>query len=479
MPYNPDRDGWLGIDSDEVVHRVADPSTAGLKGTLTHRAQDVPLFTTRPAVSDIRQQHIGDCWFLSALGAILAFDTGWEVIQSIMRDYGDGTVAVRLYDDGLRERYVRMDKSLVTTTEAGTHYHSLGGLWVAVLEKAASYFEFDSGGGTYAFNPGGASYQKNLDFGNSHFALKMILGVPTRSTLIDFDAIWYEPVLPTLDGLLKRRAATPLLDEIFGQAAPERASYTAWITAHQVAVALAWEREKSVRRPNGAPQKSLRYEDLEDFLNKNRHDGVFAKTALSTGAVEAIMRWIGKKKLLPRKRGAAAIPGQLYSTAQLALLSAIDTAFREKRPVCLATPKYVGTLTGRGHSAGEEISKGLAGNHAYAVLGTEHDEHGRWYVTLANPWGNTGRSYTFHPQGTRTTPAPSGLGSLFGHQAKSYQVREGTFSLELNDVAKRFSAWYTCTEVPKVILRPPVSPQFRDPWYWKTPLPDVSELEPL
>jgi Calpain family cysteine protease len=133
-----------------------------------------------------------------------------------------------------------------------------------------------------------------------------------------------------------------------------------------------------------------------------------------------------------------------YSRHQSALWEEIGQGLENNSLMCLGTPQFVGRKSeGRGHSAGEEKSKGLAGTHSYAVLGVYEPAPGEpgyvkpkeggqpiRYLRLRNPWGNYGRVYT-EQKGTKGESRP--------HGAKA--TKEGEFLLELSDVNKRFSSF--------------------------------------
>ena len=81
------------------------------------------------------------------------------------------------------------------------------------------------------------------------------------------------------------------------------------------------------------------------------------------------------------------------------------------------------TQDGKGVSAGESMSKGLAGGHAYAVLDM-FDNGDMRAITLRNPWGEYIREYD--PQEGDGRLRPRG------------NWDEGTSDVELSDFNKRF-----------------------------------------
>jgi len=97
---------------------------------------DVPLFSHEPCAEDIQQGHVGDCYFIAAMSAVA--ESNPELIRNCMKDNGDGTVSVRLYDkDGIGV-LVTVNKS-VPCYKVGDEYRTLyarGSLWVSILEKA-------------------------------------------------------------------------------------------------------------------------------------------------------------------------------------------------------------------------------------------------------------------------------------------------------------------------------------------------------
>ena len=66
-------------------------------------ARKIPLFTHEPSINDIHQKYLGDCYFEAALGALVSEHP--ERIKELMKDNGDGTVTVCLY-----QRYLNMEE---------------------------------------------------------------------------------------------------------------------------------------------------------------------------------------------------------------------------------------------------------------------------------------------------------------------------------------------------------------------------------
>ena len=97
------------------------------------------LFSGNPTHTDIRQGAAGDCYFLSSLAAIA--DTNSNDINQAVTSLGDGTYAVRYYNNG-SPVYVRVDGYLPINGN-GLTYAGLGltnSIWVPIMEKAYAYF---------------------------------------------------------------------------------------------------------------------------------------------------------------------------------------------------------------------------------------------------------------------------------------------------------------------------------------------------
>lgn len=105
-----------------------------------------PLFANEPSMADIKQGNLGDCYFISALNAIVEKDP--QMIKNIMKDEGK-TVLVRFFSPITgKPVHVRVNKTVPVSYETGTNAQgervetpriicgARGALWVSMLEKA-------------------------------------------------------------------------------------------------------------------------------------------------------------------------------------------------------------------------------------------------------------------------------------------------------------------------------------------------------
>jgi len=135
-------------------------------GTMTSFRSD-PLFAAAgPSKNDIRQGGVGDCYFLAGLSATAK--TNANRIQQSVVDLGDGTYAVQFWSGGL-PRYFRVDADLPASGTTPT-YAKLGGgnsMWVAVMEKAFTFFRRNEG--TYSSINSGWMSEAFLGLGSSSY----------------------------------------------------------------------------------------------------------------------------------------------------------------------------------------------------------------------------------------------------------------------------------------------------------------------
>jgi hypothetical protein len=116
-----------------------------------------PLFASAgPSENDIVQGSVGDCYLLSSLSSIAKIDP--NLIRQSVVGLGDGTYAVRFFNNDGTATYIRVDAELPEYW-AGSEpaYARLGqqnSLWVAIMEKAWAEFRVP-GVDSYAAIDGG------------------------------------------------------------------------------------------------------------------------------------------------------------------------------------------------------------------------------------------------------------------------------------------------------------------------------------
>lgn len=130
------------LNGQDLPDPLPNPDHSGL--TIENFKED-PLFASNgPTKDDIFQGAVGDCYFVARLSAVADADP--EYIKKMVVDLGDGTYAVRFYNNGQPE-YVRVDADL--WVDNGTpKYAGLGqenSIWVPIVEKAYAFFRKHKG----------------------------------------------------------------------------------------------------------------------------------------------------------------------------------------------------------------------------------------------------------------------------------------------------------------------------------------------
>jgi len=89
-----------------------EPNFEKVRGTNYIYSKEAPLFRHDPHINDIFQGQMGNCYFESALIAILKTENGSKKILEMMKDNGDGTVTVRIFNNNLIPCYFKIEKSI-------------------------------------------------------------------------------------------------------------------------------------------------------------------------------------------------------------------------------------------------------------------------------------------------------------------------------------------------------------------------------
>ncbi|HEX7900829.1 MAG TPA: C2 family cysteine protease [Planctomycetota bacterium] len=391
MAHHPD--GLLVVPPKSAVVALSNPGTSKLQ---THFKQSGKLFPTIPSVDDVVQGNLGDCYFLAAVLAVLESPDGPEIIETLMKDNLNGTVTVRLFKKAEGQfHYLSVDKSLVYEFFSTKVLHATGALWLGILEKA--FIKFLAEG----------AYNK-VSGGHEGEALVALLGGESKAvsfssslaaTQADVD-VWANLCNTYSDSMLYK---IPMMRDNFRQ------SVLPAVFGGSEALLTQWMTWYTKARKEQLNLSRKTFEEFEAFMKQNLADEALRNL---------VVTWVGAHKVV-------SIGGAVgrYSPPQIDFFMRIQRLLALRIPIAAGTIKNIGTPSGIGRSAGEPISKGLAGKHAYGVLGTKRDDAGRLYVKLRNPWGDTGRAYTES-----------------GGQLTAVETRDAEFYMELWDFHQNFDS---------------------------------------
>jgi hypothetical protein len=165
-------------------HPVEDPALLpGDRGEAREVRAHGPLFDGKPKGTDVEQNNLGDCFFLSSLASLA--ERRPEEVRAAIHARPDGTFAVRLFHEDhttgtLAPREVVVDARIPEEHGAPIYGTTMDGhgLWVSLFEKA------------FAVLRGGYS---RIDGGDARAAIEALTGRPARTTKLEHahpDAIW-------------------------------------------------------------------------------------------------------------------------------------------------------------------------------------------------------------------------------------------------------------------------------------------------
>jgi hypothetical protein len=414
MAHN--KNGLLVVPPTARLEKVHSPTTP--KGE-SHTRKYGDLFPHPPALDDIRQGGLGDCYMLSALGAIINHPFGPEVIEGCMLDRGSGGVSgeviLRLYDRGLTARYVQMSKRVASGV--GAH----GALWVKLFEKG--YAALFGVGGAYEGIEGSAKGAS--DYNQGQGAYRAVLGHQAQT----FSCVQNDDTFNKLMALIKgsermnKFNIPAVLQSVFQGDEGLLKEWMNWYTDEKY---FGW---KAVVNTS----KVYKRADWARFLLCYGQD-------MPHDVLSAVGSWINAQGIFPGKRGTGE-----YAHWQKKRFTDIRDALAAQKPVSVATYKEVAKptkmFTEKGH-AGEGLAwSGIVGNHAYAVLATRTDTDGLCWVQLRNPWGDWGVKYE------KGMKYQEGLTQGQPYLRPVVDRTAGIFWVELSDLCKRFDSDYIGTKV--------------------------------
>jgi hypothetical protein len=143
------------------------------------------LFKGEPSPTDVKQGHLGDCYFEASLASLA--QTQPDAIKQAISTNADGTYNVRLYskapDGQMKPNWVTVDDKLPvkegTTTPVYGHSQDPQAIWPDIMEKAYA----ESKGGYGAIGNGGSTV-------NAMSALTGKDAQNTNTRAVSADALW-------------------------------------------------------------------------------------------------------------------------------------------------------------------------------------------------------------------------------------------------------------------------------------------------
>jgi hypothetical protein len=457
----PDPNGDLDVDAippDQIV-RVEDrairldPELAFV--TISTRFDRVDIFPHPPCIQDVRQVGIGDCFFLAALHSVLHLDP--NLIYRMMRDRRGGWVVVRLYRQDNTPIYFEIEKNkamektgLLNLGRRDLQGH--GAVWVDLLEKAYALFRLRVENHQitpkrWVFNNAtqrreqvsdpprqARTYVEALTGGFSHDALQTLLGGQKRRYLLSSEHSASTAMVNLYSLVCCRSAADPT--------DTERGAFQTLFGPYAQGAMQAFARQFSVLKVQDfmaiqQPAKVIRQERLLALFEQHYTD---LGRVVGGRLTEYVCRHF------PGKRGTG-----LYTTEQLTLFRKVQEALQAGAFLAVGSGTNLGRGRGVVNRTQEHQIKGLAGPHAYQVVGVAQIQDAPVrFLRLRNPWLTYVRSYNWkqamvngHQVQVLSATQADQLPQLDAFQLENpLQAGPGEFLLELSDLTKRFAKLY-------------------------------------
>ncbi|WP_216901955.1 C2 family cysteine protease, partial [Nocardia alni] len=416
---------WIKLPGNPAWYRVTAPGSVLPLPELAER-HDTALFGPRgPQPQDARQVRGYDCDLIAPLKHMAAHNP--QTIRNMLHDHGDGTVSVRFRVNGAMV-WDRHEKSIyVTPGTASGHFvaHEAGEpLWASIIEKAYAHrFGAEEGyQGMSGGFPGKTAERLGTGF---HEAEDGWRRQPVRT--VD-DPFFLSPLhfdADTLHELLGgdfefSRAVADTFDHWKQERDALRRSTNQQIqTTHQgdaAARKAAWD--EFLQRQDLLSRKGLR-----KYLDR-RFPGRW-RTEKNT-----LANYLRRTRTGPAKHR---VMSGRYRIAAQAIGNRIDHALQRGTTVVLGTSRF-----GQSHENRTAVP-GLAGSHAYAVLGVERDETGApARLLLENPWDHSGIYPTPHPGIEYRLDPEGGPYTLTTDGARFRHALDGTMYKISADGAEQF-----------------------------------------
>jgi hypothetical protein len=453
----PDKDGDLDLVSvrDDQIVRILDRDLPLDQGqaytTISHWYSRQDLFAAGPRMEDVTQVAIGDCFLLAGVLAIVQIDP--NLIYGMMRDRRGGWVVVRLYGADGQPVYYEIEKTYMTVGGRSLQAHSAW--WVYMLEKAYAAHRLHVGGHTVRakvwvedrqtgqlVQREGAkvparTYVDALSGGKPHHALQILLGGNSIRLKLQPEGsasgAFYNltKIVWNRDAVVVEEGTRSSFREVFREDAEAAARKFAKRFDRQIVDDLNEFQLKS---------KVLRQENVLAFFEQH-----YPTLGRAIGLrLEAYVC-----NHFPGKRGTG-----LYTIEQERLYTKIEQMLTAQHFVAVGIGTDVGRSRGALGAANERKVKGLAGPHAYQVVGVARMQQANVkFLRLRNPWLNYVRGYNWKTavvqgQGVRVLRAYD-VDNAPPLDALNLNVPitlgAGEFLLELSDLTKRFIGVYVAT----------------------------------
>lgn len=387
------------------------------------RAANLPLFRKgRAHANDIKQLGIGNCYFLSALLALVQRDPTY--IEDMITQRADGSVMVRLWDIKLDERgeristpvYYHLNNTFVRTLIP--NWHKAG--WVFLIEKAYYLHRLRHSDEKLQHKAaeGRWRYRDVLTAGHASQSFEHLTGISSSIQLIK------KPTHP-LDQLLLAEGAIDLYNQVDDEMIRHNIIQNMYFSEGGD-ILEKWQTYlgdtltqtlKASFPPNAYPSLVQLFTSIKQ---KNLSDAQAVTKKI----------WPG----LTNEEVDVVVSGLMRSHDELNLIkqSLADTLRQS-----LHQQLQAGNLVCPGSIHDKQALKGtgLIEGHAYHLLNI-YKRDNKWVVLLENPWG-------------RSTPKQRFLAGNITHEAitvtdemqQLYHARGGTFELSMTTFLDGFDSY--------------------------------------